>query len=210
MLTCLIWNPRNKMPLSAPCARREVHHRVIDLQVFARDDGHFDVEAQLVDRKPFDFQRLSAPQPIPAGAPLHDLKLRLTVDPDRIVRAVEASSDITPWALCREAESTLSVMIGEPIARGWSAKVKERLRGSASCTHLMELLLPAATAALQGIRGLDPERRRRELGTDGQPQQIDSCYAYGRERKVVLSLWPHLHRPVGEGESGSPASGSQG
>ncbi len=184
------------MPLSESSPRREVHHRVIDMKTFARDDGLFDVEAHLVDRKPFPFRRLSVPRPIPAGQPLHDLWVRMTVDESYVVRHIEASSDVTPWELCKEAQSTLSVLVGERIARGWSAKVKERLRGAASCTHLMEMLIPMATTALQGIRAL-----RADLVTavdhNGKPLKVDSCYAYGRHREVVKMLWPEHHRPSG-------------
>jgi hypothetical protein len=182
------------MPLSAPAARRDIHHRVIEMRAYTRDDGLYDVEAHLVDRKPFAFLRPSAPDPIAPGQALHDLWVRLTVDGDYTVRAVEAASDVTPWSLCREAESSLSVMVGERLVRGWSARVKERLRGAASCTHLMEMLIPAATTALQGIRGLHPERRR-TVDANGVPLQMDSCYAYAREREVVLRLWPEHHRP---------------
>jgi hypothetical protein len=176
------------VPLSNPSTRREVHHRSIDMHTFARDDGLFDVEARLIDRKPFDYVRPSSPQPVPAGQPLHDLWVRLTLDGNFVVRAIEASSDVTPWALCREAEATLQVLVGEPVARGWSAKVKERLRGAAGCTHLMEMLVTLGTTALQGIRGSDPNRR---LTAEGK---IDTCYAYARQRSVVKMLWPEHHR----------------
>ena len=180
------------MPLSPPAQRREVHHRIIDMHAFERGDGMFDVEAHLVDRKPFVFVRPSSSTPIPAGQPLHDLWIRLTVDTAFVVRAIEAKSDVTPWALCKEAEATLQVLVGEPVARGWSAKVKERLRGAASCTHLMEMLVTMGTTALQGIRGSDPKRR---LTAEGK---IDSCYSYGRHRSVVQMLWPEHHRPAGD------------
>ena len=139
------------MPLSQPVARREVHHRLIDMQAYAREDGLYDVEAHLVDTKPFEFVRVSSPRPVPAGEALHDLWIRMTVDGDYTVRAIEAASDITPYGICKEAESTLSVLVGERLVRGWSAKVKERLRGAASCTHLMELLMPMATTAYQTL-----------------------------------------------------------
>ena len=177
------------MPLPAHPTRREIHHRSIDMRAYAREDGLFDVEAHLVDTKPFDFDRFASPQPVPAGSPLHDLWVRLTVDAEFTVRGIAASSDVTPYALCKEAEDTLQVLVGERIARGWSSVVKERLRGAASCTHLMELMLPLATTALQGIRALKPKHERRTGG--GQvPAQIDSCYAYGRHREVVMRLWP--------------------
>jgi hypothetical protein len=182
------------MPLSEPRARREIHHRLIEMRAYAREDGLYDVEAHLVDRKPFDFARESARDPIPAGAALHDLWIRMTVDGDYVVRAIEAASDVTPWALCKQAEETLSVMVGERLVRGWSATVKERLRGPASCTHLMEMLIPAATTALQGIRGLHPDRRS-AVDAQGVPLKIDSCFAYSREREVVLQLWPDVYRP---------------
>ena len=50
------------------------------MKVFARDDGLFDVEARLIDRKPFPFLRASSPEPVPAGEPLHDLWVRVTLD----------------------------------------------------------------------------------------------------------------------------------
>jgi hypothetical protein len=187
------------MPLPAPSARREIHHRIIDMRAYARDDGLYDVEAHLVDRKPFEFKRESSPDPIPAGRALHDLWVRITVDGDYVVRAIDAASDVTPWDLCRQAEATLQVMVGERLARGWSARVKERLRGAASCTHLMEMLIPAATTALQGIRGLHAERRR-AVDEHGVPLKIDSCYAYGRQREVVMRLWPAHYRPGRESD----------
>jgi Protein of unknown function (DUF2889) len=176
------------MPLSTPVARREVHQRTVDMKVYARKDGLFDVEAWLVDRKPFDYLRPSSPIPTPAGAPLHDLWVRLTVDSELVVRNIEASKDATPWDICLESPATLQVLIGEKIARGWSAKVKERLRGAAGCTHLMEMLVTLGTPALQGIQATKPR------GPLKPETKIDSCFAFGRERAVVQRLWPELHR----------------
>jgi hypothetical protein len=170
------------------------------MEAFVRDDGLYDIEARLVDRKPFPFVRMSSPTPTPAGDPLHDIWIRLTVDRDYVVRDIVAASDVTPWPLCQEATETLGVLVGERIARGWSSKVKERLRGAASCTHLMEMLLPMATTAFQGIRGLHPEQAR-AVDAHGRPTKIDSCYAYGRQRQVVKMLWPQHFRGGAEPES---------
>ena len=184
------------MPLSEPSARREVHHRDIDMRVYAREDDRYDVEAHLVDRKPFAYLRFSVPEPAPAGHALHDLWIRLTVDVEYVVRQIEASSDVTPFAVCKEAETTLSALVGERITRGWSSCVKERLRGAASCTHLMEMLIPIGTTALQGINALRTERKV-SMNANGVPHKIDSCYAYGQEREVVMRLWPQHYRPPG-------------
>lgn len=180
------------MPLSSPVARSEIHHRVIDMHAYARSDGLYDVEAHLVDTKPFSFTRFSTSDPWPAGAPLHDLWLRLTLDEDFVVKAVEAASDVTPFGVCKEAENTLGVLVGERIARGWSSRVKELLRGAASCTHLMEMLIPIGTTAMQGIRAMQSDRN---TNIAAQVQKIDSCYAYGSQREVVKRLWPQRYVP---------------
>lgn len=182
------------MPLSAPSTRREIHHRAIDMKAYARDDGLYDIEARLVDQKPFAFRRIASPQPLPAGQPLHDLWIRLTVDDQYVVRCIEAAAEATPYGLCKEAESTLRVLVGERIASGWSSMVKERLRGAASCTHLMEMLIPMATTAFQGIRGA---QRPRDVPVDPKSVavKLDSCYAYARHRDVVKTFWPQHYRP---------------
>jgi Protein of unknown function (DUF2889) len=180
------------MPLSAPSKRSEAHHRVIDMRVFAREDGLYDVEGHLVDRKPFAFTRFSTTEPWPAGQALHDLWVRMTVDSSYTVRAIEAASDTTPHAICKEAERTLSVLVGERIAKGWSSRVKELLRGAASCTHLMEMMIPLATTAMQGIMGM---RGERVVDIEANAHKIDSCYAYGRNREVVMRLWPSRWQP---------------
>lgn len=174
------------MPLPDSCPRREIHHRVLDMRAYERADGLYDVEGRVLDRKPYDFVRFSAKEPVPAGEPLHDIWVRLTLDRDYTVRAVAASSDSTPWVICRQAESTLAVLIGERVAQGWSALVKQRLRGAASCTHLMEMLIPLATTAYQAISVMQP--REPELSP-----RIDTCYAYGKDRDVVQRIWHQLH-----------------
>lgn len=179
------------LPLSSP--RREIHHRSIDMWAYARDDGLYEVEARLIDTKPFPFERLGSPVPVPPGQHLHDLWVRLTVSADYVVQAVEASSDATPYGVCKEAEATLQVLVGERIVKGWSTTVKSRLRGVASCTHLMEMLIPLGTTAFQGIRGVVPRQDR--IDTPGKvPAQINSCYAYRSEGAVVMRLWPEHAR----------------
>jgi hypothetical protein len=183
------------MPLSDSTARSEVTHRTIDMKAYAREDGLYDIEAHLVDRKPFTFTHFSSPKPFLAGQPLHDMWIRLTVDEELVVRNIEAASDTTPFDLCKEAESTLSVLAGERIASGWSKLVKERLHGAASCIHLKEMLIPMATVAIQGVRGLSMKQNNDPADANGIPDNLDSCYALDRSRVVVMRLWPRHYRP---------------
>ena len=80
-------------------------------------------------------------------------------------------------------------MVGERIAHGWTSKVKERLGGKASCTHLMEMLIPLATAAYQTLTSTRLKRPE-SVDANGRPRKIDSCYAYASDREIVHRLWP--------------------
>ncbi|MBB5497556.1 DUF2889 domain-containing protein [Paraburkholderia sp. MM5384-R2] len=189
------------MAFSAAVQRREIHRRSINMTVYARDDGLYDIEAHLVDTKPFAFPLLARSEPLPAGAPLHDLSLRVTVNEHYVVKSIEASADATPFDLCTEAESALSPLIGERIAAGWSSMIKQRLQSSSCCTHLRELLIPIGTAAIQGINGL---RREGQVSVDASQTnvKIDSCYAFARDREVIRLYWPGDFKPKCNKEAG--------
>ncbi|OOG51202.1 DUF2889 domain-containing protein [Polaromonas sp. C04] len=179
------------MPLPAPTHRDELHQRQLTMKFWRRSDGLFDAEAHLVDTKPIMFRRLIG-EPLAPGAPLHEMWLRIVMDETCLVREVVAASDVTPFRLCQEATASLSVLVGARIGPGWSRTVRERLGGTASCTHLAELMLPLATTALQGLIGTAPHLLEK-LGPDGRSRHIDSCYAFAAERDVVKTLWPQHH-----------------
>ena len=183
------------MPLSKPAPRKPIHERQIKLCAFEREDGLFDIEAHLVDTKPFTIQRRLENESSPAGTHLHDLSIRFTVNSDFIIQSIEASSDRTPYPICAQAQTTLSVLIGDSVGKGWTKLVKDKLRGTASCTHLAELLIPMATVTFQAIKGLNfrapvIHKTTHDFGL------INSCYAYADHRGVVMKLWPNRHNTL--------------
>lgn len=180
------------MPLKPPTPRRKIHNPVNDMQAWAREDGLFDVEAWLVDTKPFAFIRFISSEPWPANTPSHDLSIRLSVDRDFVVREVDVATDATPFGVCKQAGPTLDALIGERIARAWSKRVKELLHGAASCTHLMEMLIPMGTTALQGIRALKNEAK---MNPADHVHKVDTCFAYGASREVEWQFWPDRYKP---------------
>jgi hypothetical protein len=181
------------MPLAESEPRKEVHGRQIDMRIYAREDGLFDVEARLVDSKPFAYMRPDHADLHPAQAPLHDLSVRVTLDPLYEVRQIQASMDATPWGICQESADALQSLVGQRIARGWSTQVKERLKGTSGCTHIRELLVTLGTPALQGIRAICRDQMSAE-DPERVPANLNTCYAYAQEREVVKMIWPTHHR----------------
>jgi hypothetical protein len=174
--------------------REELHHRDVDLRFFRRSDGLFEVEGRLVDTKTHAFRRLLAEEDAPPGHHLHDITVRLVLDSELRVHAANAEMSATPFSICPGAAVALQALVGLTIGSGWNKRVRELLAGVASCTHIVELLGPMATTALQGMAPL-----RIVAGEDAESDakrrfRVDSCYAFAADREVVVRLLPHLKR----------------
>ncbi|MDY0107410.1 MAG: DUF2889 domain-containing protein, partial [Giesbergeria sp.] len=139
------------MPLSPPAPRKPRHTRRVIYQGYERDDGLWDIEAELHDSKTVDSTSLRDGSVRPAGAPIHHMWLRVTVDRRLVVHAIEAAMDTVPLHDCPLARAALQQMVGCTMARGWRQSIQKHLGGVASCTHLRELLFNLATAAFQTL-----------------------------------------------------------
>lgn len=175
--------------------REELHFRRIDMRGFRRNDGLYEVEGRVTDRKPHDFGPVSGGgRQVPAHEPIHDMGVRLVYDEQLLVHAVDTFTEASPYAMCPEGGRALQSIKGLRMTSGWSKAVRSRLGGARSCTHLMELLIPLATVAYQSLS--HPSRARPErVDATGRPVKIDSCYAYGAQRELVLRQWPEFYRP---------------
>jgi hypothetical protein len=174
--------------------REEMHHRQVDVRFYKRPDGHYEVEGRLVDTKSHHFRRQLAEEDSPAGSTLHDITVTLVVDEALVVRDARATMRTTPFDVCGGAALTLEPLKGLSIGAGWNKRVRELLAGAASCTHIVELLGPMATTALQGFAPQRLARLNDPANENERRKRVDSCFAYAAEREVVARLWPHLHK----------------
>ena len=134
------------MPLPVPKTSRALRHvRSIATQAFERDDGLWDIEARLTDTKPHAIQLASGQRA--AGAPVHDLWLRLTVDTQFNILDADAVSDAVPYpGHCDAHGDAYKQLVGLNLLKGFRHAVRERLGGIAGCTHLTELAAVMPTA----------------------------------------------------------------
>jgi hypothetical protein len=176
------------MALPPPsAARKPLHRRAIEIEAFQRDDGLFDLEARLVDVKTYPIELIGGP--LGAGEPIHDMTLRITIDAEFTVVAVQASSDAVPVpGACDTVSGAYEQMVGLNLLRGFRRAVKARVGGTRGCTHLTELSGVLPTAALQSVPHLV-----RPAGTDDPSQPpffIGQCHAYDRGGEVVRQHYP--------------------
>ncbi len=192
------------MPLSTPQEREPLHRRNVECRGYKREDGLYDIEARLTDTKAYDFPNEFRGE-IKKGEPVHDMWIRLTVNADIEITAVEAVMDAYPYRMCPDIESAFKALEGLVIGPGWSRKVKQRIGGTKGCTHLAELLGPLATAAFQTIvplrqrlekaaAGRQNTKKKTQSGDQPPPPQIDSCHAYARDSDVVKKHWPQFYK----------------
>ena len=130
------------LPPSAP--RQLSHTRTVVFRGYDREDGLWDIEAQLTDTKPYTFQ-VAQEQPFPQERPIHGLSIRLTVDDQLRIHEVATAMDDIPHPECAQAPLNMDRLVGCQLGRGWRKAIDERLGGTAGCTHLREMLFNMLT-----------------------------------------------------------------
>lgn len=183
------------MPLSPPAPRKLIHTRTITCRGHERDDGLWDIEGHLVDTKTYDMPSEDRDGgTIKAGEHLHEMWLRLTVDTDLLVHAVEAVTDHGPYSVCPDITPSFRKLEGLSIKPGWTMKTRQLLGGVNGCTHLVELLGPVATTAFQTVYA-SRVKRDQARGHHARPVLINSCHAYSESGPLVQKRFPQYFKP---------------
>ncbi len=178
------------MSLSKPKPRKLIHQRRIRPNAYLREDGLWDIEANLTDDKAYPFPTLQRGI-LPVGELVHDIWLRLTMDTDLKIQDVEASLQITPFMRCPQIEANVTRLIGLKIKSGWTQEAKARIGGVAGCSHIVELLRPMATTAIQAIY---PYLTFEQDGAFPVTESlINSCYGFAADGDVIQVLAPEKY-----------------
>ncbi len=177
------------MPLSKATPRRHVHTRTIKCDAYERDDGLWDIEGIITDIKSYSFDNLDR-DGVAAGEPVHQMRVRLTIDEDLVVQSAEAVTEAGPFNMCGEITPDYAKLAGLKIGPGWRRSVFQRLGGIKGCTHISDLVLgPLPVTAFQAVI---PARRKRENEpADGRkPSTLNTCHALAATSPVVKRRWP--------------------
>jgi Protein of unknown function (DUF2889) len=176
------------MPLPNPGAgRRLLHTRTIKIDGYEREDGLFELEGHLTDVKHFDINATHFSRK--AGDPVHDMKIRLTLDGDMNIVDAYAVTDGMPYE--NECDKITpdyrEKLVGQKIAAGFRiflAGLFGKLKG---CAHMTELLGSMAPAAIQSMYG---NSRAKVFDPEKKPFQLDGCHALDTRGPVVAKYYP--------------------
>jgi hypothetical protein len=178
-------------PVHPSITRRPLHRRALDVQVFAREDGLFDVEASLIDTKSHDVPLAGVPRK--AGDPIHEMQLHLTVDATLTITAASSATRWMPYPdACAEHGDAYARLVGLTLLKGFRQAVAERLGSTQGCTHLTELCSILPTAVIQAMAGSVIDTREGD-GDGNPPFQLDRCHALRRDGATVAKFYPRWH-----------------
>lgn len=181
--------------MPATTSRRLMQTRRIVCEGYERSDGLYDIEATMIDVKPYSVS-VGDRVEIPAHEPFHHMRLRIAVDSDLIIHEAEAETIYAPYHACPEICRSYGQLIGLQLGPGFQRQVRARLGGPQGCTHLTELLVPMVTSAMQTVwhvrDQLEKPRSERKLLAEGsgRPAEIDGCHALRVNGEAVKLHYP--------------------
>ena len=173
--------------LTTPSPRSHLHNRSITFNGYAREDGLWDIEGHLRDSKSHPF--ITGSKIWDPGEAFHDMWIRLTVDKELTITAIEVAMDRHPHPECPEVMPPMNALIGAQLGKGWRKTIDTHLGGLKGCTHLRELLANMATAAFQSIPGaLFPADENQP------PLYLGTCKSWDFDGPVVMRVYPQFYQ----------------
>lgn len=189
------------MALPPPSPRKLSHTRTVVYQGFDREDGLWDIEAELTDVKTYGFQ-VSSERPFPAEKPIHGLKIRVTLNDKMVIQDIATSMDVIPHPECSGAPHSMHQLIGQTMGPGWRKVIHEQVGGTQGCTHLREMLFNMATAAYQTLPSGQWHRREQagqaHPAVDKAPFYLGQCHSWAYDSPTVQRAYPMFFRPKPE------------
>lgn len=183
------------LPPAVP--REQAHTRQITFRGYFREDGLWDIEAELTDVKPY--LCIADGANVNAGEPIHGMAIRLTIDDDMIVKEIIPVMEQRPFEECTLVLGPMHSIIGFKMGPGWRAAVDKAVGGTNGCTHMREMLYNAATAAYQMIESHKEHLLRKEgkpiPAVVSPPAHLGKCMSWAFDGPVMKRHLPQFYAP---------------
>ena len=172
--------------LTKPARRDLRHRRRLIGNGYHREDGLWDIEVFLTDKKSYTFNNRDRGY-IAAGEPLHEMAIRLTLTSKFEIVDIEAVINQSPYSICPAAVDNCHLLKGEFVKPGFNKRVVKLLGGGKGCRHISDMLAYAATLSFQTINhndSLEDKKITLESLTYIKEKFVNSCYAYREDGEV--------------------------
>lgn len=184
--------------------RELLHSRSIELKGYLRRDGLYELEARLTDRKNYDSRRFPD-QTLPAGEPLHDMRVSMSFDEDLLIHEFRTTMTATPYDGCPEAAPNFASLAGLRIQPGFLREANQRVAGVKGCTHIRELLQQIATTAYQTVVGVRLRKEAEdEASSPGNAKMARQAAQTGPAARPAPTPGPKAEPESGAGMRAEP------
>lgn len=181
------------MPLPDPAKRDPIQTRTVEVSSFRRQDGLWDVEGRLIDVAALSIKNYAGGV-IEAGTPIHDMRVRLTLNDSREIVSVAVAMDAHPYPICPGILPSYQKLKGEKIGPGWNRRIRQLFGGVGGCVHIVDLLGPVGTIGFKSvIRESGQDDAVPEDRVDDKPYQVNTCHALASDGDIVRDRWPDLY-----------------
>ena len=182
------------MSLPTPSKRQQIHTRSISYTGYRRDDGLWDMEAHMTDKKSYQHKSRGRGE-IEIGSPIHEMLIRITIDDSFIVQDIVAITEHSPYDMCADITPNYRSLIGATVGPGWRKAIHDRVGGVKGCTHITELLYPIATVAFQTIMPWRNHNSKQDLmqSSTRKPFVLNTCHAWADTSPVVKKNMPEFY-----------------
>jgi hypothetical protein len=125
------------------------------------------------------------------------MSIRLLINcSNLLIEDIDVDLLSVPREFCRETLECLAPIKGLTITKGFTAKVKKLAGGNKGCTHLVELLLAMAPAAIQGYAAY--QSKKPAVYDSVRAKMIlqflvNTCRAWREDGPLVEMLKKKLH-----------------
>ncbi len=191
------------MTLPQAAAQRQLkHRRQIDVQVFSRGNGLWEVDAVLTDTKTRVADMIDGPRP--PGTPIHDMLLRLVVNEKLDILEAGSATRWMPYTgICNDHDDAYGALVGLNLMQNFRHALRQKLGGVLGCTHITELAQTVPTAVVQAFAGEVIDTRGTAEGAK-QPFQIDRCHALRSDGDIVRLYHPRWYRAAAAASTPTP------
>lgn len=174
--------------------RVHIHTRRLSFECYARRDGLWDIDAELIDTKGYALTMASG-EDLEPGQPVHHMRLRVTVDGDLKITDIRALIDSAPFPQCQATAAPMRGLIGATLGPGWRKRIESVMGGTLGCTHLRELVFNVATAAFQSV----PHYRQLHEAVPLQqpsepPHYLGQCMSWAFDGAATKAFEPRFYK----------------
>ena len=181
-------NTHHSVPPAPQEKRQLVQKRAIQAEVYKREDGLWDIEAELIDTKGVDFHLKTGT--VKKGEPIHRMRLIITINQQMDILGAQANSLDVPYpGACETIAPEYQKLIGLNLMRGFRADLKQRFNGVSGCTHMTELCNIFPTAAIQAFAGEIFDVTNDDV-KGPMPFQLNRCHALRTDGPAVKKYHP--------------------